>query len=394
MLINPSTTTSSKSATSDAPEWRRFAKATFFGILLPSVLLFSCLEWVAWSIGETRSPASVAAEQGQNPKVVWMGARLESRARFKLARVAATRPDVLIMGQSRMTQVRAAMFRPYSCYNLSCISYRVSTYVEILRHLPDGYKPKVIFLGVDFFTFSPLFTAAWNNPLIFETKGWSEHFVALNDVRNQLFQTPRLIWTRHAPYYRNRAYGLRALEIGNANRFDGSEQWPAGMIKSRTPPTDAQCAAILERMIPGGAANTIGRQEMKAFAEFLALAHAKGISVIGVQMPMFLPTVRLLESAPDYVFLRDFRARVAAGCFSNMGMPFFDFLRFPGAECFDYCGDPVHPNEPLTAAALLAMGDDPQVAALLPKWDRSALRRMIEENRKADQHIYLRIDEP
>ena len=396
MHPNLSTTTSSKPTVSEASEWRRFGKSVFLGIMLPLLALFAILEWIAWGIGETMPPETVAAEQMQNPKLIWMADRLGPRARFKLARVAALRPDILIIGQSRLTQMRAAMFQPYSCYNLTCISYPVGTYSEILKHLPAGYTPKVIIVSTDFFSFSPLFTKTYAKmPPAFKSEGWSEHFNALNDVTNQILQTPKVAWTRHAPFYGNPARGLRALTIGNGNRPDGSEMWPIAIVKNRATPTNDSIAAMLGRLIPGGALNSVGAEEMKAFAEFVALAHSKGIAVVGVQMPMYMPTVRLLETDPTYTFLKDFRAKVSAGCFDQMGMPNFDYLSFPAyGEDYRYFGDPVHPSEPVTAAVLLSMAQDPRIAALLPKWDIQALLHLLDANRDGAQHLYLPIDKP
>src|SRR6266704_1414746 len=87
-------------------EWRRFGKGFFLIVILPVLLLFSLVEFVAWRAGAT-IPLEVAARmQTENPHPRWAGSREAFSARFKLIRVARERPDVLIMGASRVCQFR------------------------------------------------------------------------------------------------------------------------------------------------------------------------------------------------------------------------------------------------------------------------------------------------
>ena len=132
---------------------------------------------------------------------------------------------------------------------------------------------------------------------------------------------------------------------------------------------------------------------MAALEKFVSVARAKGIVVVGVQMPMYAGSVQLLENDPQRGFidlLRDFRAHVQNGYFAGLGLPFFDFLKLPRyAGDYRYFCDAVHPLEPVCLPVLLTMASDPRVQRVLPKLDIASLRQSQEDDEHAPRHVYL-----
>jgi len=80
------------------------------------------------------------------------------------------------------------------------------------------------------------------------------------------------------------------------------------------------------------------------------MARAKGITLIGVQMPMYGPLVRYLEKDKRFGILADFRAHVASGYFARLGVTVFDYLDLkPYSDDKRYFIDPWHPTEVIMA---------------------------------------------
>jgi hypothetical protein len=97
-----------------------------------------------------------------------------------------------------------------------------------------------------------------------------------------------------------------------------------------------------------------------------------------------------LEADPNYRILQDFRNTVAHGYFDRLGIPFFDYINFPPySEDYRYFYDAVHPGEPLTTAVIVALASDPRFHALLPRLDADELRRQLNAEREANQHLLL-----
>ena len=185
----------------DAPsverrEWRRFWKIAFFATILPFLLLTGVLEGLASYVGETYTPAQLARELDKHPDLVWMSLHVQTHAGLKLAQVAKLRPEVLIMGDSRVGKLRANMFRPYSFYNLSRVSWPFSTYTELLRRLPPGYRPRVIIFSVDFFMFSPQFDEHYQPMAPIYGFNLSENLAEVHNVATQMLQRPLTLLRR------------------------------------------------------------------------------------------------------------------------------------------------------------------------------------------------------
>lgn len=389
MALNTSSIINSEAPPTVEKEWKRFWHVLLGAVVLPLLFSFGALELVAWRAGETIPPAALAKEVRENPGLIWATARTEDYARVKFAQLAVERPEVLIIGTSRMAQFRSAMFRPYHCYNLGRISWPIQVYSDLLRHLPAGYSPKVILFGADFFMFSP----DYNNkfappPPSFSPRSWSDHFCSLFDMAAALVWHPRLIWSRGDLFSGKPSRGVEALTGGIGFRKDGSEQWDDSRMKLAGRDPKPEEKTWWKRIIYPG--DRVGADETRAMEEFVSLARSKGIALIGVQMPMFPAAVHQLEQNRDWGVLGDFRSQVAGGYFQRLGVPFFDFLTPSGhAEDYRYFCDAMHPGEPLCVEALLKMSSDPHVRSLLPALDIGALHRKLEEDQQLDQHLYL-----
>ena len=87
--------------------------------------------------------------------LLWGAAFGQSHDAYKLARVRYTKPDLMILGSSRMTQFRDVMAPGARFYNAGQVSDAFSTTFRFLTNLYQYHKPKVVILGIDPWWFDP-----------------------------------------------------------------------------------------------------------------------------------------------------------------------------------------------------------------------------------------------
>jgi len=357
-------------------------------MMVPAFLvLIGGLEWLGWSTGETYTPRALARALDQNPNFVWMPLRIQAAAALKLGMVDEERPDILLMGHSRLQEVKPAIFRPYSAYNLAAVMWPFNTYTDLLFHLPDGYRPKIIFFTVDFFMFGSKYDEHFRAIAPVYGHGLSENIYHLHDVLASLSLAPDLFWRRTDKSGRP-ALGIGALEGRPVFVKDGTGLGSLKMMSVAGTSPDALMNDGWKDGVTGG--DKMGASEMADLKAFVDLGRKMGIVMVAVQMPIYGPVLRSMERDPQYAILKDFQSHEANGYFASIGLPFFDYLKFlPFSEDYHYFIDPLHPGQPLSAAVIAAMASDPRIHSALPRLDIEELHRQFDEQRSWSQHILL-----
>lgn len=376
---------------SDLPEWRKCARILFLSLVIPGFLVFLLAEWISWQAGDWLSMSQAAALQTAHPNLIWYKYRTAKFARFKLARVAIDRPDVLILGQSRCQFFRDEMFRPYTAYNLSSTCYLMSEFTDILRHLPAGYNPKVIIVTCDFWLFSPVYSATQikANALQDFNSSWMDKVEDLHDILVQLPLNPSLLLIGLYQPHPYPTLGLGAYLSNGGFRKDGST-----LFAESGNDDPAELQAALESKIDCG--DHMGTTEMKDFEEFVAEAHARGIALVSVQMPLYSgeKLAKEYQNRPGFGELRDFNEHVKDGYFDRLHVLFFNFMNFPGYSGKpEYFRDQVHPKEGATLAVLSAMASDPRFLELLPNLDVATIKGKVAQDRMTPAHNHLYPDD-
>jgi hypothetical protein len=372
-------------------EWLKFAKRLGLVFGLTGLVLISILEFICWRTAESMEYHDAAAAQERDPRLIW-NARDSEEARFKLQRLAQVSPDVVVMGHSRISQFRSAMFRPYSFYNIGRLSWRLDMYCDMLRRIVKVAKPRVIVFSLDFTAFNSVYTQnyAGVNQDFGDNRLW-DHFDALYDIYMMLYVHPQLIMAGRREVLENLpTIGVRAAFFSYGFRSDGSET--ESQVAVRSFGYNSNLAVSMPwNSDPFFFGESMGADELSQFEEFTAIARANGIQLIGVQMPIYGPAVRAIENSPRFGILKDFRAHLASGYFERQGVIVFDYMRFPPySDDYQYFADCVHSGEVVSAAVLDKMWrSDSRVRALLPNLDIAGLDRKIEEDRRAPRHYEL-----
>jgi hypothetical protein len=356
------------------------------GSLLALVLV---LEFISHRVGQTVPYEEAAREQVGDPSLLWNDGDSYFPA-FKLARMAQARPDVVVMGQSRMIQFRSAMFHPYSFYNFSKLAWTFGVSSELWRKLPVDYRPKVVLFSLDFFSLNPRFLADYADTLPPSPQSaLLRHLAALRDTYKLFYMDPSLLLAGRHDAAGQPCIGLYAAGYGDGLRLDGSETLSFAGFKTAGRNSDLASTIRLNRA-PINYGDAVSAKEMARFETYVDLVRASGATPIAIQMPIYGPAMRSIEQDPHYGILKDFRSLVASGYFERHGTIFLDYSNFPPySDDYRYFIDVFHPTEAACAAVVLKMALDPRVKAVLPDLDTSSLQRKLDENRDADQHVYL-----
>lgn len=133
------------------PHWRRLL---FF---LPLAILFGTPAAIMWLGGEFTSPETVIARQADRSRLVLLGRAYSDPSRYvKKQTIARGRPQVLALGNSRVMQFRAELFRPdVTFYNAGGCVLRIQDFRSFLEALPVEALPRTLILGVDHSFFLP-----------------------------------------------------------------------------------------------------------------------------------------------------------------------------------------------------------------------------------------------
>lgn len=393
MFLNPSSIISFRTFREEGGEWRRFGKIFFAVVGGALFALLAVLEFISLRVGQTLPYDEAAAEQTKNPAMLWNDGDSHQPA-FKLIRLAQVRPDVVVMGQSRMSQFRSGMFRPYSFYNLGKIAWTFGVDSDLVRRWPADFKPKVVIFSLDFFNFNPSYLAAYPSALSQSgDSGWPGQIDAWREIFSIFSLHPESILAGRRDPVGEPAIGLQAALMGDGVRLDGSESQPIPALKTAGRNADLFKTVRFDNA-PIYYGDALSGEELAKFEEFIALVRARGATPIGVQMPIYGPVMRVIEQDPHYGILKDFRDRIANGYFDRLGVIVFDDATLPPySDDYRYFIDAFHPTEAACAAVVLRMASDPRVKTLLPNLDTASLQRTLGEDRNADQHVYLYHDE-
>jgi hypothetical protein len=215
------------------------AKIALLSLLvsLPYALPFAVL----WLSGEITPVSQVVREQMEGRHLVYYApVYSEPRMLFKLQSAQARRPEVLVMGTSRVGQIRSEFFRQgVSFYNAGMATETLSDYRVFLEHLPQEHLPKVVMAGLDQRYFNPNDRPAGSFeinvtqasspkrvPLILFAK-WRQIYADYRDGKFRL----ATIWQRHGAD--PKLVGLRAVILGDGFRNDGSFYYCLNTIEER-----------------------------------------------------------------------------------------------------------------------------------------------------------------
>ncbi len=276
---------------------------------------------VLWRAGETASLEQIAARQ-LDQKGLYGTSIHDDTARYKLALYEAVKPDVIAIGSSRVMQFRGEAFSA-SFVNLGGTVKGLSHAVELLPHLFESHRPKVILFGIDFW---------WFNEIRKPRSSWLErpagrgvsarsllHPIEWLAEGKMTFEELSQVAVEGDPKH----FGLQAiLRRDGFDRF-GSYHY-SSTITGAKPHFDAKFALILERVREGKHrfewGDRVLQERWDRFLSVLAIADEAGIPVV-LLLPPVAPTIAdEMTALGNYGLLEDLKSRL-----SGLDRPYFDF---------------------------------------------------------------------
>lgn len=343
-------------ARSQLGEWRRLL-VTLLLVLSPSLLAAAGLEALSWQVGETVPPGWVSRWQDGAPDRIWRGGDGHSYLPYKLARIAALKPEVIALGASRANGFRGDAVAPATFYNAGQTAWTWAQYRRFLELITrDGYAPRVLVFNLDYWMFSPGFDHYWGNR--FDEHAGS-NIAGVLRVLAQLRDDPVGLWRRLPTT--GQAQGLYAVLSGAGFRGDGALTAP--------PPTSDPQRLADDGTEPGAPpvvlSDAFAPEQIRQFDEFAALAKAKHIALIGIQMPFYGKILQGLSGDQQPGIWRDFKSERWRERIAATGVVFFDFADMPEyRDKPEYFIDSLDPDARLAHEVMRRVIADPRVRPL------------------------------
>jgi len=337
--------------------WRLLAK---LGLLcLPLIFLTLALAGLAWHSGEAM-PLSIIVERQQNEAaVIYAPAVTEKILDYKLASYQARRPEILILGNSLMLQIRGGFFnkRPATVYNAGVGGWWLKQIVEFYQSL--DHAPALIITLIDFGWFngeSELDSAGtFFGPFRADAYGGARQAVieTVHRVLGGKLSIPQIL-ERRDPVAAGQSLGLEAIGRGTGYRADGSRQL-SFMGESNSLQDEKRASALRDfgfagaRFTPG---SRINEDSFAMLDAFLAQVKADGVMLIGLTTPYHFQVHERMREAGIFLNMELILARTQE-LFAAYGFPYHHFsdMRAYGASGSEWY-DSHHLNE---SGALLVL---------------------------------------
>jgi hypothetical protein len=366
----------------------RYLRMAMSIVMLPLVCAICALELIGWRSGATTPLHEVAAVQQRDPNVVWLGP-FRDYAPYKLERVAIEQPEILIIGSSRCSYLRAAIFRPYKAYNACLTVWALDQVLDFIDRATKAHTPRIVIVALDYFLFNDLQADRWRQERWMDYRQgiWS-HKKKLHD----LFESARNLNWKGDPIGTSREYlsnlffptydksgtyqliGPVAIVNDYGFRSDGSVLTPGG-YRATAVANNALGGRYVDGSFLGG--KHMSQHQIDRLSEIAELAKARGFQLVGMEFPILKSAVDFLDSDPNCGacagIWREFQSESTRRLFSEMGLSFFDLSRDPVGEDSRHFVDPVHPAEGGLLGAFARLARDEGFRRLLPQIDVSGL---------------------
>ena len=337
--------------------------------LVPVAVLTGVAIFFAVYAGEIQPLRRVVDKQAEGGAEYVFARQIIERetVKYKYLSVMRQRPEILAVGSSRVLELRKEMFGKGSVfYNAGSMASSLMDLVDFVNALPQEYAPEVIIVGIDTWWFDVQylrhrgFTDALSAPE--EVYNWRAYLYASRYVLSRLIIHPTYAFTLIKgidPFGGGRAVGIDAIEHGNGFRNDGSRQYAGYISEMRRDMTyvDREVPPIIERVREGYDPFSFGSSFAEAgpaiLDEFLTLARARGITVVGIAPPFSTEVYAAMSNSHYASFLQSFKQNVAV-VFASHDIHYFDFSDLKSVGIQDvYMLDGEHPTE--TGVALMLM---------------------------------------
>ena len=302
--------------------------------VLPVAVVLSIPVALAVQMGEAMPVRGViAAQRGDSPVLYGVTDR-EPIVAYKLLATTTRRPDVLVLGSSRVLQFRAGFLdrNPAAFYNAGGEGWGIDEIRTVIDHLDRDHAPKILILGLDQVWFNQDYESWEEAPilttddlsvslsrLIPSTRKSIDALIAGDVEMNDVLHPQEWL-------YGDAALGLDALRSARGYRNDGSHQ--EGDLLRNPALGDLAREHDIENAPEGWRqfvqGNDVAGPMLAQLDALLTSAQDRGMTVIGLGPP-FMPTIyHIMIDGGKTDYLPKSAASIDA-LFRQHGFRYFDF---------------------------------------------------------------------
>jgi hypothetical protein len=366
---------------SDRLLWRylTIVAALFVPIFVPFLLGF---EWAGWRLGATVPLSTIAREQQDDHKLLWLGG-FKDYAPYKLERIKLVQPEVLLVGSSRCGQAREQIFRPYKTYNACLTAWPLDHVVDFIDRATTVSKPRVVIVALDYFLFGDRLANMWRTERTMDYwQGIGSHTRKLHEVadfaRRENWSSDVLATAlsraQYEPVDNGRLVGTEAIRGRFGFRADGSMLIAPGYRDGSA----AALANVSGLMLSFYGAPHLSERQFKEVVRLSRLAKERGFTVVGIQFPILKSAADFLDTdeyyRPNAGPWRELGSSQTAERFARLGIRFFDMSRDPVAAESTNFSDPIHPTERGILRTIISLLDHKNFSDLFPNIDKHELQ--------------------
>jgi|OM-RGC.v1.003921129 hypothetical protein len=368
--------------------------ALFVAAFIPLLVV---LEWAGWRLGATIPLSTIASEQSQTERVVWLGS-FKDYAPYKLERIKRVQPEVLLVGSSRCGQARAQMFRPYVAYNACLTAWPLTHVVDFIDRATRVAKPRIVIVALDYFLFGDFLAEAWQKERTMDfSQGLDSHRRKLHDVADFVIRNngdrdailAAVTAPQTEPVDGNRLVGTEAIRGKFGFRQDGSVM-VAPPYRRIADETLSRGPQYVTSSFPG--APQLSERQFGEIERLSRLAHERQFQVIAIQYPFLESAAAFLDTNESYWpysgIWRDLKSEQTANRFARLGISFFGMSRTQTSQDPNNFFDPAHPSERGMLKTYLALLEKPDFAKYLPRIDRSSLAADLDRGQNEQFDLY------
>jgi hypothetical protein len=383
----PDARATNQSRVHDRQESRREFQAFAWRSLIfvaPILLVTLVIEAELWHSGETWPIPRVIAFQEKHPRSFF--GRLvigESIDRYKFLQVLQKRPQILVLGSSRMRQFRSEAFgrQAAAFYNGGGMVHCLEDLRDFVERLPPDATPKIVILGIDFWWLNANETKMFGARERFRVgveedvaMKWQAHVHAIAGYLRRPDLFVKAVRATFGSRRNSNAIGLQAVTLGEGFRVDGSklidvtvpttaEEW-----RRRFPPDEFFYNEVNHSHRPFAYTACVSPQRLQFLRQTLLEMQQRGIFVIGYNPPVISAVARAMQDTPGQKdFWRDYHQQVPE-LFRSLDLPFFDFATPQEVGLDDrYMRDWCHTHDTIDLKVLRHFCDNPKIRALFPE---------------------------
>jgi hypothetical protein len=303
--------------------------------LLPFLVLLAALTGSLIYIGEAMPlPWVIARQQSGDVPVLYRPQYGNRDLDFKQLTIEARQPAVIVVGSSRVLQMRAGLLteQPEAFYNAGAPAWQFDKVEALLYGLDPDALPDILLLGLDQVWFNDDYVGDVLPPQVDDvTNLWQiDQAVAQGMVEDVVAGRPLTLdhWlARDDPGGEGVALGIKAIENGHGFRRDGSERYGDFLVgRFLYQPTERQ--RHLDWLRDGQEMYVYGEapspEMLQRLDALLAWCAERGITVIGFTPP-FTPTLyQQMQQQGNHEYVLALMPQLEA-IFSKYGYRFFDF---------------------------------------------------------------------